>query len=302
MANIASKVFDYDRNARGGVKTHTLRSTPNSGGGNITSVFPRKGLGAADPRDELMRMKSEMVAAGSMTGMTPYGEVTVTEEDLAWIRKKRDVEEKLALDRWIGSNFHTDDVTTRAWLQKVYPEYYEVREQEMVDQAKFALRVNLLLLRGPQNQEDLVLFWALQQGLIELEPDWNVIGPNSRRPDMTVEQARFQGGLMNPRKYKSDSERDRNAKAAYNPFAPRGSQAQQNSMRQAGLPGINGSVPDKDRYPTFLKNVIQRAAYGGPGPAGVPNVLGGGGGGGGPPPLPPSPRGAPPLTGGFGQP
>jgi hypothetical protein len=264
--SLARTAAGYDKEARSGIFTHKVNDDIRGNGGNQTAAFARRGLDAEDPRDEIMRAKMELIKEGKSTGMTPFGLVTVTEEDLSWLRKKRDVEQKYALDAWIGTNFHTNDVTTRAWLQEIYPDYMDSREQVLVDRAKFALRVNLLLLRGPKNHKDLVLYWALQQGLVTLDRDWDRIGPGAEKVDMAEEKTRFKSGLMNPWTYKSDKERSKNAKQSNNPFRPNGTEASQNSAAQAGLGAFSGfglNVPNQSRYPNFLNKILGSALYGG---------------------------------------
>ncbi len=269
MRNLAATAAKYDKEARSGVYTHALRSDSQDPrvGGNMTKSYPRRGLEGADPRDEMMRVKMELIKEGKVTGMTKFGQVTVTEADLQWLQKKRDQEAKFNFDRWVGENFHTNDVVGRAWLQKTYPEYYDEREQVMIDRAKFALRVNLLQLRGPKNQKDLVLYWGLQQGLVKLDRDWDRIGAgigsNVSPQAIAAEQTRFRNGLMNPWKYKSDSERISNQSAGDNPFQPTGSFIRQMAPDQGGVPGGFGiNVPDTKRYPNFLDSVLSPSLYG----------------------------------------
>lgn len=262
--NIARTVAQYDKAARSGIYTSGV-ATDARVGGNMTQAYPRRGFEAFDPKDELMRAKMELVAQGNRTGMTKFGIVTVSDEDMEWLMKKRDTEAKFNFDRWIGENFNTNDVVTRQWLQQTYPDYHDAREQAMVDRAKFALRVHLLMMRGPKNHKDLVLYWGLQQGLIKLERDWDKIGAGTLNVDMADEQKRFKNGLMNPWRYKSDSERKANAKLPGNPFAPAGAQdaAATWSGKQGGVPGGFGTaVPDTGRYENFYDAVYQGALVG----------------------------------------
>lgn len=259
MSRLARQAAEYDKAARSGIYTGTVPTSSARDprvGGNMTMAYPRRGFEAFDNRDELMRVKMDLIKDGKTTGMTPLGLVTVTPQDLEWLQKKQEVEAKFNFDRWIGENFNTNDVVTRQWLQQIYPEYHDAREQAMTDRAKFALRIHLLMMRGPKDHRDLVLYWALQQGLVKLDRDWDKIGAGKvgDEVDMPGEQKRFRKGLMTPWTYKSDAERISNASRSSNPFRPTGNAFEMVSGGQAGIPGGFGiNVPQSGRYSNFYK-------------------------------------------------
>lgn len=268
--SIAKTVAKYDKAARAGIYTSGTAGDEGSPG-NMTKSYPRRGFEAFDPMDEMMRVKMDLIAKGQNTGMTKYGLVTVTDADMQWLAKKRDTEAKFRFDKWLGSNFNTNDVVTRQWLQKTYPEYHDSREQTLVDRAKFALRVHLLMMRGPKNQKDLVLYWGLQQGLIKLDRDWDKIGAGISDSQYDAagfekgEQDRFAGGLMNPWVYKSDKERKANMTGGNNPFAPKKADGTANlSGAGGGMPGGFGlvNVPDQGRYSEFYNSVLRGSLMG----------------------------------------
>ena len=268
--SIAKTVAKYDKAARSGIYTSGTAGDATSPG-NMTKSYPRHGFETFDPMDEMMRVKMDLIEKGQNTGMTKYGMVTVTPEDLAWLGRKRDTEAKFRFDKWLGSNFNTNDVVTRQWLQKTYPEYHDSREQTLVDRAKFALRVHLLMMRGPKNQKDLVLYWGLQQGLIKLDRDWDKIGAGISDTTYNTgdfekhEQKRFAGGLLNPWVYKSDDERKANMTGGNNPFAPKKADGSLNlSGAGGGMPsgfGLN-PVPKEKRYSAFYDSVLAGSLMG----------------------------------------
>ena len=170
---IVDETVRLNQEAESGVYTHAV-DQPYESGGAMTSAFPRGGLQARDKRDELVSEKAQYLAksqAAGRPGMSPFGQVVATDRDFEWLRKKRETEAFANLDAWIGKNFHKADPATRRWLQETYPEYYESRERLMTDRAKLALRIQLLKLRGPKNEKDLMLQWALQTGRIKLDRD-----------------------------------------------------------------------------------------------------------------------------------
>lgn len=249
-SRLISQATNATYEAQGGVVTHAISDKPN--GANITGAYPRGGLSARDPRDERMAEKMQFVEAGKQAGgvggQTKLGLVTATDSDFEWLAKKRETEAAANFDAWVGSNFHTNDVVKRKWLQEVYPDYYEAREQLMIDRAKFALRVHLLKLRGVANEKDLVLAWGLQTGRVKLDDGWDKIGYTPGF-DATVSQNRFKDGLFSVKRFLSDSERATNASRTDNPFG--GQNAQPNNTF------FGKSVDDNGRYPQFLTDVVQ---------------------------------------------
>lgn len=250
-SRLISQTTDATYEAQGGVVTHALSDTAN--GGNITGTYPRGGLSTRDPRDERVAEKMQFVAAGKeaggVAGQTKFGQVVATDADFEWLAKKRETEAAANFDAWVGSNFHTNDVVKRKWLQEVYPDYYEAREQLMIDRAKFALRVHLLKLRGVANEKDLVLAWGLQTGRIQLDDGWDKIGYTPGF-DATISQQRFKDGLFSVKRYLSDTDRTTNATRTDNPFGgPNNAKVAQTFFGQ--------SVSDDGRYPEFLEKVVK---------------------------------------------
>lgn len=263
MASHGAKLTSFNKRMteglEGGVYTH---DAPTPDGAMSTGAFPRGGLQARDPRDELISEKHQMMDAN---GMTEFGQVQATDRDFEWLRKKRETEAFANLDAWVGENFHTSDVATRKWLQETYPEYYEARERLMVDRAKLALRIKLLKLRGPKNEKDLMLIWGLQTGRVKLDRDWDRIGPYQERGQFNRagEQERYKNGLFSIRRYVSGSERADNAGydaggSSPNPFMPKDPGSASMAQFQTDEQKFPGSrVPFDNRYPAFLNDTLR---------------------------------------------
>jgi hypothetical protein len=267
-SKIVSFTKDVSEQAEAGLYTHAQVAEPGVAQAMSTGSFPRKGFEARDPRDELIAEKIQFTNA---QGMTPFGQVTATDEDFKWLQKKRETEAYANLDKWIGKNFHKADLPTRKWLQETFPDYYESRERIMVERAKLALRIKLLKLRGAKNEEDLLMQWGLQTGRIKLDEDWDVIGPYKETGvavDDAEQNARYKNGLFSFRRYVSETERQDNAALA--PGAGIGHRGVQGSANpffttdtgEAGFQNWASSfpgamVPQTNRYPSFLRNVIQ---------------------------------------------
>lgn len=250
---IVSKTTDMSEKLEAGFTTH---AAPDKKGAVATGSFPRKGLEARDPRDELMAEKMQFIEGKQ--GMSPFGLVTASDSDFRWAQKKRETEALANFDAWAGANFHSTDPALRKWHQEINPSYYEERERVMVERAKMALRIKLLKLRGPKTEEDLITIWGLQTGRIKLDDDWDRIGPfeeTGSAHDHSKQAERFRNGLFNFRRYLAGSERKANAENATNPFAPTNYDSI-GSFQPDTAKFYGDVVPETNRYPEFLKNVV----------------------------------------------
>jgi hypothetical protein len=66
-----------------------------------SAQFPAK-LTAKDPHDERIALKASLIG-NRQTGATPFGMATMTDEDLAWIERKRQMQNYLALNAYIDN-------------------------------------------------------------------------------------------------------------------------------------------------------------------------------------------------------
>lgn len=256
-SQLINETTAYTAEAEGGIYTHGVEKSSNPA--MRAASFPTSEFKNRSPLDEQMQQRVEMVKAYGGSGATPFGQLTVTDRELAWLAQKRETAEAANLDAWIGSHFNVNDVATRAWLQRTYPQYFERREEEMTRRAKFALRVNLLLMRGPRNRKDLILQWGLQTGRITLDKDWDRIGPHlgdGEAFDNAAQQKRYRNGLFSIRRYMTDAERKAGATDSTNPFRVN-DDATGARFAQAPGPFPGGSVTNP-RYPNFINDVINQ--------------------------------------------
>ena len=96
MAALIDKTTAYTRQAQGGIVTHGVDPVGITGA-RTTGAFPRGGLESRSSRDELMQEKREMM---DKDGMSAFGQVTATDADFEWLRKKRENAEFANLDAW----------------------------------------------------------------------------------------------------------------------------------------------------------------------------------------------------------
>lgn len=208
----------------GQIGTTTMRQDKiqnNANPAQSTASFPRAGLVSRTPKGD-QRLKNKMNLIDSDSGMTPFGQVNITDEDMDVLEDKRQLAEEANFDSWLGQNFHKGDVAARRWLQETVPDYYAVREKEIDDRADFAKMVAKVKLRGPQTTEEMVLVYGLMEGKISLQDGWNVIGYTEKDGDVKgdgeAQQNRFAARLLGPYKYQSQKERTENSTKEWNPF------------------------------------------------------------------------------------
>jgi len=251
---LVSKTTEMSEKLEAGLTTH---AAPGPAGPVSAGSFPRKGLSARDPRDELMAEKMEFIAGKQ--GMSPFGQVVASDADFRWAQKKRETEALANFDAWAGQNFHSNDPALRKWHQEINPGYYEERERLMVERAKMALRLKLLKLRGPKTEEDLITIWGLKTGRIKLDKDWDRIGPYEEAGSThstSDQQARFKNGLFNIKRYLAGSERKVNAEDATNPFRPTNMDSI-GDFQPDDKKFFGNVVPETNRYPAFLSEVMK---------------------------------------------
>lgn len=255
---ITSKTVEMSEKLEAGLTTH---AAPEAEGPVTAGSFPRKGLEARDPRDELMQEKMQFIAGKN--GMSPFGQVVASDADFRWAQKKRETEALANFDAWAGLNFHSNDPALRKWHQEINPSYYEERERVMVERAKMALRIKLLKLRGPKTEEDLITIWGLQTGRIKLDKDWDRVGAYEMTPaehnkaGQLSSQQRFANGLFNFRRYLTSTERRVGGDDPSNPFKTEN--GEMDGYQNDDLSFRGGKVPDTGRYTNFFDTFIKPA-------------------------------------------
>lgn len=233
---------------RSGIYTGAVSDKPREG--NVTAEFPIK-LDASDPRDELMRMKQQFLEQAGPGASTKFGVLHAEDADFEWLKKKKATEIVANFQHWVTQNFHTNDVVKRKWLQEIFPEYYDEREKEMLQKTKLAMRIKLILMRGPKNEKDLVLMFAIAKGLVKLDRDWDRVGPSMNTVDPGEEQKRFRANLLNPARYLTDPQRRVNQELNNNPFKP------QDASELGKKFAFSQAAADGSKvYPDFLKDVL----------------------------------------------
>lgn len=160
-------------------------------GGAIAGQFQRA-FGARDAMDDEMRLRMQL-ADGRADGRTPFGQLQYTDKVGRWLQRKAQSAEEANFDGWFNRNFNKSNLADRQVAQALNPEFYSAREQFMRERTEAALRLKLIQLRGPQNEDDMYMLYLVETGRIELPEDWDRIGPvatNATVPAVMQQQLR----------------------------------------------------------------------------------------------------------------
>ncbi len=141
------------------------------------------------PEDTNMAIKRSIAEDGRVVQVMP-----ITDEDVSYIKKKRDLEEQTAFDTWIGQKFDLTDPAQQKLLREINPEYYGRREDLIKSQIDLAGRYAKSRLFGAQSYQDLVTEWGVETKRIQLPTGpvwdpymWYQSQQRARDPNQTVQ-------------------------------------------------------------------------------------------------------------------
>lgn len=152
--------------------------------------FPVR-LFAHDPYDE--------VAAAKMTAPEALGNKTLTDQDLRYLKRKQDIFQEANLKSFVSQLYDARDPGQAALLDKIFPQLNNEREAIIEQRAELEKRLAKIRLRGPQDESDLKLLFAISSGAIE-PPKGELWNPESWFVGGASERDRLQRGLFNPRR------------------------------------------------------------------------------------------------------
>lgn len=211
-----------------------LEETPLRDPTAVDEQFPTDSLSASDPRDVVMTQKMELQKESEKNkqpGVTPFGVLTATEDDLEWVRSKREKELDADFMRWFIENFDKMSPEQKAFAREMYPKLYEERMRLADKQLKLAKKIVDLKINGMRTKEDLMLQYALEAGFVDTDPISNILHPerSDANKNETRRQNAFRRGLLNPKRL---------PRGDWGPFT-RGQNATEATGRSAAAFGTN---------------------------------------------------------------
>jgi len=148
-----------------------------------SSKYPIRGF-PSDPYDSLWSMKDDL----SRDHVDPFNPLAVipsmvsakrplpfTEQDVAYLKRKRDAEENLSYLAWQANKFDLTDPATKNYFANICPSYFDQRDSLIDQQIDLAARYAKLRLRGAKTEDDLKLEYFIETDRISLPkgPIWD---------------------------------------------------------------------------------------------------------------------------------
>lgn len=149
---------------------------PSSAGGVDAKSFPRQFQGGPSKEWVKMQQLKDEMTTDPATQMTKFGQRILTDNDLKQLLKAEESAKEVALDSWFQQNWNKADLPTRILAQKLYPEFYEKRENDMMTHAEMVLKIKKIQLRGPRTPEEVQIVYGIESGDIALYEGWDKIG------------------------------------------------------------------------------------------------------------------------------
>lgn len=194
--------------AMGGMPDGTERSEATLAGheireaGVVDEQFATEALTKPDERDAMMAMKMELQDTAAAPGVTKFGVMVQSDEDLKWLQGKREQEAEANFQQWFATNFDRMSVTEKKLAREIWPEFYEQRRALLKKDIALAEKLVDLKLMGIQSADDLKLAYAAEAGFIDADRIHNLLHPEQAAANQSKQQrqANFVRGLFSPRR------------------------------------------------------------------------------------------------------
>lgn len=146
-----------------------------------SSKYPIRGF-PSDPYDSMWSLKDDLSrdhvdANGHLipSMASTKRPLPFTEQDVSFLKRKRDAEENLSYLAWQANKFDLSDPATRKYFENVCPSYFDQRDSLIDQQIDLAARYAKLRLRGAKTEDDLKLEYFIETDRISLPkgPIWD---------------------------------------------------------------------------------------------------------------------------------
>lgn len=173
-----------------------LANVPPRQRGVMDEQFPTDQLSSKDERDKIMDAKIQL-SQGMPPGVTPFGKMTLSDEDLKWLERKQKAVEAANFQKWFAEWFDHASPADKAKAKKLLPNFYSQREALLKKQCGNLFDVARIKLNGVESFSDLRKQYELETGRLDVGPLNHLLNPESD-PEKANAAGRFQRGLLSP--------------------------------------------------------------------------------------------------------
>lgn len=159
--------------------------------------FPTADLKAPHKRDKIMEAKLALQTP-DQPGYTPFGKLEAKEEDFEWLQHKQAAVEEANFQLWFAKEYDRMSPAEKKRAKELYPDFYRQRKKLLKQQAKNLIRLAQIKLEGVENFDDLRLQFMAETGRLDVGPLTHLLHPESGETHKSLQQRKFQRGLMNP--------------------------------------------------------------------------------------------------------
>lgn len=176
-----------------------------------SNLYPTRFIPSDDFDTEWMIRQQLVEGAGSL--VSEKRPMPWTENEISYMKRKRDAEEYAAYNDWLVHRFPLNDPANRELLKRTVPRYFEERKQVLQEQINLSAKYANLRLFGPENEDDLKLEYMVETGRVKLpegpfhdplkwmERQANTVWADNADMMATVQQQNrntYEKGLFNP--------------------------------------------------------------------------------------------------------
>ena len=122
-----------------------------------------------DPRDEAYEIRKALV--DEQSGIVPgVGQAVVTDEDFKYFQSKQNEFNNAEFKDWLIKNADYSTPEKSEYWNSKFPWITELRLEEIQKKADLQMKLARIQITGPQNEDDYILIYGIQQGYISV-PD-----------------------------------------------------------------------------------------------------------------------------------
>lgn len=202
---VAPNAVDMPAAQDGGDRDQTELETTPLRSDAVDEQFPTEALTTESKADKKKLAKLELQQASAdagAPGITPFGEMKLSESDIKWLMNKREREAEANFQVWFAQNFDRMSPAQKQTARELYPAFYQQRLALLEKQIKMQAKIARLKIEGAKNANDLKLQYAIEAGFIDDDQLEHILHPERAQDAQRQAQRemKFRRGLLNPKR------------------------------------------------------------------------------------------------------